>query len=122
TNSKQLLTTLLLTATALLLTACGAEQVANSDFSSRTPVTTVGDATTKHLAYCNKGSGNDISAKLKAYQESTTNNIRMDLVVVRLTSLPSTFTSDSSYITMWKWLANTSGHTYLDQTALNFIL
>lgn len=121
-NSKQLFTTLLLTGVALLLTACGAEQVANTDLSSRTPVATVGDATTKHLAYCNKGAGNDIAAKLKTYQESTTNNIRMDLVVLRLTSLPSTFTSDSSYFTMWKWLANNSGYTYLDQTSLSFIL
>ncbi|KHD89314.1 MAG: hypothetical protein OM95_04080 [Bdellovibrio sp. ArHS] len=119
-NSKQLLTTILtLTATALL-TACGSSNTAgSSDFSSRVTDTTT--STTKSVAYCNQRSANDITAKVKAYTDSS-NYVRMDYVYARLTSLPATFKSDSSYISMWKWLANSNGNTQLDNTPLQFII
>ncbi|KYG70096.1 hypothetical protein [Bdellovibrio bacteriovorus] len=120
-NSKQLLTTILVLTATALLTACGSSNTAgSSDFSSRV-VDTGTSSSTKSVAYCNQRSANDITAKLKAYTDNS-NYVRMDFVYARLTSLPATFKSDSSYISMWKWLANSSGSTQLDNTPLQFII
>ncbi|WP_374029040.1 hypothetical protein [Bdellovibrio bacteriovorus] len=118
-NTKQIFTTILTMTAVAFLTACGSSnQMASTDLSSRVPSTS--GSTSKPLAYCNQANG-EVSAKLKVYTESS-NSVRMDLVYVRLTALPTSFKNDNSYITMWKWLANSSGSTYLDNTALRFFL
>lgn len=118
-NSKQIINTILTLSAAAFLTACGAsKQVGSSDFSSRTTNAT---STTKPLAYCSQGTGLEINANLKAFTDAA-NTVQMNYVYVRMTSLPTDFTADKSYISMWKWLSNSSGYTYLDSTALKFIL
>jgi hypothetical protein len=117
---SKLFTTILTLSAATLLTACGAsKQVGALESSSRIIDTTTTGA--KPLAYCNQATGTEINAKLKAYTDSS-NTVRMDYVYVRMTSLPANFKSDSTYISMWKWLSNTAGNTYLDSSALKFIL
>ncbi|MFV3410185.1 hypothetical protein [Bdellovibrio bacteriovorus] len=122
-NAKQIFTTLLTLGALSMLTACGSsQQVAGStDSSSRTPVTDIGSASSKALAYCNQASGNEITGKMKVFVDSS-NYVRMEYVYLRLTSLPATFKSGNSYISLWKWLANPSGYTNLDTSALNFAL
>lgn len=118
---NKLFTTILTLSAASLLTACGAsKQVGALESSSRT-LDTTSMATAKPLAYCNQATGTEINAKLKVYTDSS-NTVRADYVYVRMTSLPANFKADSTYIAMWKWLSNNAGYTYLDSTALNFIL
>lgn len=119
-NSKQLFTTILTFSAVAFLTACGSSKnaVGTSDFSSRSTDTST---SSKPLAYCNQVTGTEISAKLKTYTDSSS-TVRMDYVNVRLTAIPSNFEDSTTYIAMWKWLANSSGNTYLDSTALKFIL
>lgn len=120
-NTKQLFTTILALSTALLLSACGANnQAGSSDLSSRLPTDT-SSSSTKPVAYCNEAKGTEITARLKVYTD-TSNTVRMDYVYARLTSLPNNFKQDQSYISMWKWLANSTGYTYLDSTPLEFIV
>lgn len=121
TSSQKILTTVLLMAVATLMTACGSSNTATStDLASRSSATTTTDASNKALAVCNYASASGLAAKQKAYQDSS--GYRFDYVWVRLTTLPSGFASDSNYIAMWKWMANASGSTYIDQTALSFAL
>lgn len=122
-NAKQIFTTLLTLGALSLLTACGSSnQIAGStDSSSRDSATSTTDATSKALAYCNQGSANNITGKLKVFVDSS-KYVRMEYVYLRLTALPATFKSGSSYISLWKWLANPSGYTNLDTSALNFAL
>nr|BFD62381.1 hypothetical protein BdHM001_10620 [Bdellovibrio sp. HM001]BFD67715.1 hypothetical protein HAGR004_27370 [Bdellovibrio sp. HAGR004] len=122
-NAKQIFTTLLTLGALSLLTACGSSnQVAGStDSSSRTPVQDIGSANSKALAYCNQGSANGITGKLKVFVDSY-KYVRMEYVYLRLTALPESFKTGGSYISMWKWLANPSGYTNLDSSALNFAL
>lgn len=116
-NKKQKITTILLVAVAVLLSACANNQSGSLDSSSRI----VDTNSTKPIAQCNEIKGSQINAKLKAYVDSA-NNIRMDYVNARITAIPSTFKDDKSYISMWKWLASPSGSPYIDGTALQFIL
>lgn len=120
-NTKQLFTTVLALA-SLSLTACGARSglEGSLDSSSRETSTDTGTAGAANLAVCNQRSGTDMTAKLKVYQSG--NTINNNYIYVRMTNLPTSFKSGSNYIAMWKWLANTSGATYLDSSALNFAL
>ncbi len=120
-TTNKLFTSILTISAALFLSACGAskQQTGFIDNSSRVVPNT--SSATKPLAYCNQGTGTEISAKLKAYTDAS-NIARMDYVYVRMTALPKNFTSDSTYISMWKWLSNSGGYTYLDSSALRFIL
>ncbi|MEK2644808.1 hypothetical protein [Bdellovibrio sp. BCCA] len=121
-NTKQIFTTILTLSAVAFLTACGSSnQVGSSDLSSRVTPTGNTSSSTKPLAYCNQASGSDITAKLRAYVDSS-NNVRMDYAYARLTALPATFKSDQTYIAMWKWMTNTSGATYLDPTPLQFLV
>lgn len=122
-SSKQFLKIFLTVSAAAFLTACGSNknQANSSDFSSRSPVSTTTTSSTKPLAYCNHGAGTEINMKLKNYTDSS-NTARMDFVYVRMTSLPANFKDSTTYISMWKWLSNSSGYTYLDSTSLQFIL
>ncbi|MGZ3842786.1 MAG: hypothetical protein ACXVCA_11910, partial [Bdellovibrio sp.] len=105
-----------------LLSACGSNKNAgSSDFSSRAPITTT-TSSTKPIATCSKGSGNMINVKMKVFTDPSTNTTRMDFVFAKLTSLPTNFQNSTNYISMWKWLANSNGSTYLDSSALQFIL
>lgn len=117
---NKIFTAILTLSAATLLTACGAnKQTGSIDSSSR--ITTPPTTAAKPLAYCNQATGTEINVKLKAYTD-TSNTVRMDYVYVRLTSLPTDFASSNTYISMWKWLSNSAGNTYLDSTSLKFIL
>lgn len=120
--SNKILNAILTVTIAASVTACGSKKESGTtDSSSRiVNVPTTQASGTKPIAYCNLGTGSEISAKLKAYSDG--NSFNMNYVLLRLTSLPANFSSNVSYISMWKWLANSSGATYLDGTALNFML
>lgn len=120
-TTNKLFSAILTISSALLLSACGAskQQAGVIDDSSRVVPNT--SSTTKPIAYCNQATGSEISAKLRAYTDAS-NVARMDYIYVRMTALPASFSSDSTYISMWKWLSNSGGYTYLDSSALRFIL
>lgn len=120
TSNQKILTTVLLMAVATLMTACGSSNTASADLASRSSATDSTDASNKALAVCNSASTNGLAAKQRAYQDSS--GYRFDYVWVRLTTLPSGFASNTNYLAMWKWMANSNGSTYLDSTALSFAL
>lgn len=106
--------------TVALLTACGSNnQPQGTDFSSRLPVDQIVDSN-KAIAYCNQASNSSITVRTQSYTEN--NTVRMDYVFARITQLPSSFTANDSYIAMWRWMANASGQSSLDQTPLSFRL
>lgn len=126
-NQKNTFTVLFLVGVALYMTACGSSQNYETyDFSSRTPITsgTGTDTTTSngtYVATCNYGSKGEIGAKLKMFVDKSTNSYRMDLVQVRMTSVPSDFINNSTYFGMWKWLGLTGTNTQtLGAEALKF--
>jgi hypothetical protein len=120
TNLKN---TILVVTAALALSACAprGSDSGTSDLTSRLPDTNT-SSSTKPLAYCNQATASDITAKLRAYVDPSTNTVRMDYMLVRLTALPANFKSDTAYISMFRWLANTSGAASLDSTALSFYI
>lgn len=122
-KSKQHLKTVLAISAIAFLTACGTSKNQGSmDFSSRTPFTTTPtSSSSKAFALCSRGNGTEINTKVKVFVDSS-NTTKMDFVYVRLTSLPTNFKENKNYISMWKWLASSSGSTYLDPAALEFIL
>lgn len=115
-NSKQIFSTILLLSATAFLTACGATKAQEGTTNSSSV-----DTSSKPLSYCSQAANSDVSAKLKVYMDQS-NNVRYDYVYVRLAAIPSNFQSGGSYISMWKWMANSSGSTYLDNTALNMML
>lgn len=112
---------LVLAGLALFLVSCGSkkDQSTNIDFSSRTPVDLT--STTKPIAYCNERKGPEISTRLKVFTDSN-NTPQMEFVLARLTALPNNFKESKTYISMWKWLANSNGSSYIDNTPLQFVL
>ncbi len=114
------LTSALLICLALTMTACGSSQSSSTDLASRTTITTTGDGATQNLALCNAGSNSTVGLKSKAFQQGT--SVYMDRVVVKLTSLPSGFGSNESYLSFFKWLANTSGSSYIAPSPLLYYL
>ncbi|XGC81842.1 hypothetical protein ACES2L_05020 [Bdellovibrio bacteriovorus] len=121
TSKQQIINVLLtLTAAALLVGCSKGAQVGSEDFSSRVTESDITASSAKPLAYCNQAVGTEITSKMKVYTEN--NAVRMDLVYVRMTAVPASFKNDQSYISMWKWLSNSAGNTYLDSSALEFIL
>ncbi|UYL09555.1 hypothetical protein B9G69_003085 [Bdellovibrio sp. SKB1291214] len=114
---KNALMATMLIAGAALMTGCGSSGAqSSSDFASRGVISSVSESDKKALAVCNQTTGSDLAARQMAYTEGS--SYRMDLVWVKLTTLPSDFASGTSYISMWKWLANSNGSTYLDSTAV----
>ncbi|WP_413575160.1 hypothetical protein ACLVWU_12820 [Bdellovibrio sp. HCB290] len=119
-NLKNTLMVVLLIAGAAALTGCGPSGAQSTDFASREVITSTTDADNRALAVCNSTSTAGLAARQMAYSEG--NNYRMDLVWVKLTTLPAGFSSGASYISMWKWLANSNGATYLDSTSVPLAL
>ncbi|WP_374078976.1 hypothetical protein [Bdellovibrio bacteriovorus] len=120
-NTKQIFSTILTLSAVAFLTACGSSnQVGSSDLSSRLPIDT-SSSSTKPVSYCNQATGTEITAKLRAYVDSS-NTVRMDYAYARLTALPTNFKTDKTYISMWKWMTNSSGASHLDSTPLNFLV
>jgi hypothetical protein len=127
-NQKNTFTVLFLVGVALYMTACGTS--ANSsdyDFSSRAPITSdpsVESPTTStgtYVATCNYRTNSNIGAKLKMFVDKNTNTYRMDMVQVRLTTIPADFENNTTYFGMWKWLGLTGATTQtLGGEALTF--
>ncbi|MFS4460618.1 hypothetical protein [Bdellovibrio sp. HCB2-146] len=128
-SNQKTFTVLFLVSMALFMTACGSSsQESSYDFSSRTPVTPDSSTSTdtktdstQYIATCNEGAKADLGAKLKMYVDGY-NQYRMDLVQIRMTSLPSDFAVNGSYIGFWKWLAQSTGSTHMAGYPLNFIV
>ncbi|MNT27102.1 hypothetical protein D3C72_1627180 [compost metagenome] len=98
------------------MTACSKEGATEwTELASRLPDT--GGMSTA-LAYCNQASTANFVMKLQAYVDGTTNQVNMNYAVVKLTAVPAAFSSGTSHIALWKWLANTSNQVTFDQTAL----
>ncbi|MEK2688107.1 hypothetical protein [Bdellovibrio sp. GT3] len=119
-NLKNGLMTVLLIAGAAALTGCGSSGAQSTDFASREVITSTTDADKKALAVCNSTSTAGLAARQMAYTEGS--SYRMDLVWVKLTTLPTGFAAGSSYISMWKWYANSNGTTYLNSSAVPLAL
>ncbi len=122
-KNANLLKTVLILSLAAMMTACGSNQQANgtSDLSSRSGTSTGTDAANKAVASCNQGSGSGIAVKLKAFTTSA-GTVDMSYVWVRMTTLPTGFSSNTSSISFYKWLGNSAGSTYLDPAKLNFVI
>lgn len=98
---------------------CGSSKSSNSqDFASRnTGVTTT---QSKSVAYCNQGSSSQMKMNLAAFDDNGT--ILPNLVKAKLTQVPSGFESNSGFIQIWKWKANSTGATYIDPTPVSFYM
>lgn len=117
-NQKNTFTVLFLVGVALYMTACGSSsQSSEYDFSSRAPITsdpsveTPTTDTGTYVATCNYRTNSEIGAKLKMFVDKNTNTYRMDLVQVRLTTIPSDYINNTTYFGMWKWLGLTGATT-----------
>lgn len=118
-NTENTFKVLFLIGVALYMTACGnsTKQSLDYDFASRAPITTdptVESPTTgtgTYVATCNFRTNSELGAKLKMFVDKTTNSYRMDMVQVRMTTLPTDFINNTSYIAMWKWLGLTGTGT-----------
>lgn len=113
-KTQNLKISILATASALLLSACGATSAQTSgstDLASRD--------TAKAVAACNIMTGPEISARLKAFGDNK-GGYRFDMAFVKLTALATTFNNDAAYIKMFRWLASPNGYVYLDPNALSF--
>lgn len=116
-KAQNILSTLLVLSSVALLTACNASNVQGSiDSSSQVDL-----SSNKAISYCNQASNSDITANLKVYVDSN-NVVKSNYMYVRLSALPANFESGGSYISMWRWLATSSGQTYLDNTVLTAAL
>lgn len=105
-------------AAAALLSACAprGNDPGLTDLSSRLSDTTT---STKSVASCNQASNAGTTVKLRAYVDAS-GAVLNQYMIVRLSELPSSFKSSQSYISMWRWMANPGGNTYLDSVALRF--
>ena len=115
-NSK-LLTTMFLLGIAAVMTACGsrnsATAIGTSDLSSTS-------TSQYNVASCNQKTSSGIAASLKTYTSNGSTDF--NYVWVRMTTLPNGFAAGTSNITFFKWMANSSGSTYLDSTRLSFVM
>ncbi|WP_246845650.1 hypothetical protein [Bdellovibrio sp. ZAP7] len=116
TTLKKYMMVTMLVAGAALMTACGSSGAQSTDLASRGVISSVSESDSKALAVCNSTSGTNLAVRQMAYTEG--NSYRMDLVWLKLTALPTDFSSGTSYIAFWKWLANSNGSTYLDSSAV----
>ncbi|MBO9668820.1 MAG: hypothetical protein J7501_18625 [Bdellovibrio sp.] len=117
-SNQKIMTTLLVMVLASMMTACGSSQAESTDLASRESSSSTDSS--RAVAVCNYGSVSGLAAKQKGFVDSS-NTYRFEYVWVKLTTLPSGFSSGSNYISMFKWFA-TSSSTYLDSTRLNFAL
>jgi hypothetical protein len=107
---------LLLTILAIL-TACGSQKADdNSDFASRTPVTTTATSSSSAVLYCNQKSQGGITAKVMVYTDSA-NQVRNDFMKIKFTQIPASF-GTGDYIQFFRWQANTSNQVYIDPVPL----
>lgn len=108
---------MLLTIGALLSACSGGGGAGTTDLASRASVTDTSSLI--NYAQCNSGSSSTgaLTMRMAVYKEFGV--IRSDLMQVKLTALPSDFATSGAYIKFYRWQANTSGSTYLDNTALN---
>ncbi|MDG0817782.1 hypothetical protein [Bdellovibrio svalbardensis] len=122
-TNANLLKTVLILSLAAMMTACGSNQQASgtNDLSSRSNTTSGTDAANKAVASCNQGSGSGIGVKLKSYTNAA-GALDMSYVWVKMATLPSGFSSNTSSISFFKWLGNPTGSTYLDPAKLNFVI
>lgn len=118
---KPISTSILLVCIAALLSSCAQGPQAGS-FEDASRITDPTEVENKTVLLCNQATGTELSMKMKVYRASDTDEIRNDYIVAKLTALPTTFKTGASYISMFKWLADTTGNTYLDNAALSFIV
>jgi hypothetical protein len=116
--SNKLTNSLILLLCGLSLGACGTSNnpSGSTDSSSRAL-----ENSTKPLAYCNQATNTSFDVHLKAYTESS-EAVRPDLVYVKADSLPSDFGKDESYLSFFRWKANSTNSPSLDSKALKFAI
>lgn len=116
---------LLLSLMMLGLAACGASKNAPSgstDLASRAPIDVVAQNPNTAWAYCNEGVSKALGFKATMMAYIDNNQIRNDLMYLKLASLPAGFGNGDLYLQMFRWQANTSGAAYMDPTPLKFRL
>lgn len=96
--------------TLLLITACGQEAKTDFDNSSL--------AIQGKSLICSEATGLNISAKQKAFRDSTTNSLNLNYTLLRLTSVPLSFSS-SGAITFSTWKVS-AANTKSDEKAVSF--
>jgi len=74
-------------------------------------------STTKPLAWCNQGNSNSYQLNLKAFVDST-KKVRPDWAIGKVLHLPSTFATDESFVSFYRWKMNGSGASSIDTTPL----
>lgn len=111
---------LLLASLLLLLAACGKSKTDGSYDQASQSVTDVNSSAGKAMAYCNSAASTQLSVRNGVYQES--NTVRLDFLKARITQIPEAFSSNTSYLQIYRWKANSNGQTYLDPQALQFRL
>ena len=114
----KLATTLILTATAILLSSCGSSK--SSQAATTTVVnqsSTVTNAGNKVVTSCQKSIGTDMSVNISAVKNSS-GTINNSLVKIKFNRLSATATASGNVIRFFKWKVS-GNQAYLDQTALS---
>lgn len=109
---------------AALLMSCGSKKAESGSTEEASRIVTPAAGTTQQaLAYCGQGtnSTNTMRVNLGAVVDSN-NKIDSNFVHAKITNIPATFNTDNTYIAIWKWYAESSGFTYVNNTPVTFKL
>ncbi len=123
TQSFYLKLTLLLITTAML-SACGASKGTADNYSTSsrllaTDVTSI-DTSSRPLAYCNQATGSTISYNTSTYQDGE--SIDPNRINLKITKIPSAFSSNLNYIEFHKYMVNSAGSKMWGESRLTMNL
>lgn len=122
TNTRNL-KLLLLLASVLFLSACGASKSVTDDYSnsSRLDTSTVTanqNNSARPLATCNQRSNSQLGVALAIYKSGEV--IENDRVYAKILKIPAYFSQNQNYIEFHKWMMNTSGSKIWGSTRMYF--
>ena len=102
------------------LMGCGS---ATSAGDSSSVASSVSEASTKPLAYCNQTTdpAKSLTASLGAFLNSS-GQADFNYLHIKLSNVPSTFTDNTHYFSVFKWYADSSGTAYTYNQPLTFKL
>tara|TARA_B110001454_G_scaffold219199_1_gene251720 strand:+ start:22844 stop:23560 length:717 start_codon:yes stop_codon:yes gene_type:complete len=106
-----------------MLSACGASKgTADYSTSSRLLTTDVAsiDTSTRPLAYCNQATSSTLSYNTSTYQDGE--SIDPNRINLKITKIPSAFSSNANYIEFHKYMVNSSGNKMWGESRLSMNL
>ncbi len=122
TNNQNLLIAALLLSLGSVLAGCSnALQTSSSDQASTMPAATT-SYSSKPYQSCNQASSpsSTMTVKIQSYIESNTRHD--DLMSLKFSSLNESFSDNTHFIQMWRWMASNTSAPSIDPTPVNFRL